>query len=568
MVAGGDAQLNAAGLATAEAAERGMFGRLGAADDAMPSLRSGDDRHAGGWDLPDAPEAEKPLAADSALPAPQAANDGQVGASGDSPRAFSPPATRRGAIAGATASALGADHLPSAPLPQHAAPGSQITPLMTGEDCGQCLACLDKPKFGGPGIKRKGCLAKRTSAALRPPAAALIESVVRPPNLGTPSSDPREEGATELASGAHPASTTSSGGPLSHSAASAAGPSSLSSLGGSGLGPMRHDRKERDGGLRERILRKEYSLRKRGAKAGEEILNVTPNGPSQPPPPRVDDDEEMVHEMLGPMGPSVEAAADDVEAEGAAAEGAAAEGAAAGTPVADAVEAAAAAEEEAATEPAEAAEAATEPAEGAADAVAAPDGQSATDAEERDVPMAEAEEAAVDAPMADATEAAAAARPEAALPPPITTAASGASTSSEGADAKCEACEAEACSPPGAEGGASSSRLGGAAGSSSGAVDAERSGSDPSLEFASVRLVGVGLDESPRPPLNELPYYKNGVPCTPQLKTPEIEALASGGNLGTGNALSEFASLLDMTPRLPEQQVRTSQPPRATRDRL
>ena len=37
---------------------------------------------------------------------------------------------------------------------------------------------------------------------------------------------------------------------------------------------MRHERKERDGGLRERILRKEYSLRKRGAKAGEVKLTA------------------------------------------------------------------------------------------------------------------------------------------------------------------------------------------------------------------------------------------------------------------------------------------------------
>ena len=27
-----------------------------------------------------------------------------------------------------------------------------------GNDCGECVNCLDKPKFGGPGIKRKGCL--------------------------------------------------------------------------------------------------------------------------------------------------------------------------------------------------------------------------------------------------------------------------------------------------------------------------------------------------------------------------------------------------------------------------
>ena len=28
------------------------------------------------------------------------------------------------------------------------------------EDCGQCKACVDKPKFGGPGIKKQKCLKK------------------------------------------------------------------------------------------------------------------------------------------------------------------------------------------------------------------------------------------------------------------------------------------------------------------------------------------------------------------------------------------------------------------------
>lgn len=41
-------------------------------------------------------------------------------------------------------------------------------------------------------------------------------------------------------------------------------------------------------------------------------------------------------------------------------------------------------------------------------------------------------------------------------------------------------------------------------------------------------------------------------PCTPMLKTPELEEVAADGALGM-SPLSEFASLLDMTPRLPEQ---------------
>ena len=38
------------------------------------------------------------------------------------------------------------------------------------EDCGVCEMCLDKRKFGGPGIKKKACLAKQPTAA---PAAAV-----------------------------------------------------------------------------------------------------------------------------------------------------------------------------------------------------------------------------------------------------------------------------------------------------------------------------------------------------------------------------------------------------------
>lgn len=63
-----------------------------------------------------------------------------------------------------------------------------ITPA-TGDDCGLCAACLDKPKFGGPGKKRKGCLAKRAGGAALRPAAVLLESVVRAPALDTPSVD-------------------------------------------------------------------------------------------------------------------------------------------------------------------------------------------------------------------------------------------------------------------------------------------------------------------------------------------------------------------------------------------
>ena len=57
-------------------------------------------------------------------------------------------------------------------------------------DCGKCWACLDKPKYGGPGIKHKACLAKdalllsKGSAAASggaPSAAPLDAMEVEPP---------------------------------------------------------------------------------------------------------------------------------------------------------------------------------------------------------------------------------------------------------------------------------------------------------------------------------------------------------------------------------------------------
>ena len=52
----------------------------------------------------------------------------------------------------------------------------------SGEDCGECATCLDKPNVGGPGAKRRACLVKKAppggatapmACAPSPPAAAL-----------------------------------------------------------------------------------------------------------------------------------------------------------------------------------------------------------------------------------------------------------------------------------------------------------------------------------------------------------------------------------------------------------
>ena len=349
-----------------------------------------------------------------------------------------PPATRRGAPAASSAG-------PSAdmqPRP-HAGPlGAQITPL-TGDDCGQCTACQDKPKFGGPGIKRKGCLAKRTTSVLRPPVAG-VESAVRAPALDTPSSgglDTPEGGIQHSSLGA--SSSSAAAGSASSSFASAA----LSHLPGGRGG----------GGLRESLLRKEYSLRKRSAAAGEQILEADAEAEAE-------DGQQLEHAALpAEMG----ALPEDEEA-----------------PV---------------------------------------------------------EEAPVAAPVEEA--------------PP---AEAGPSEMEEEAPVEVKGEEAAASS------------------SEPTPADPEGSG-DKDVQFSDVRLVGSAcfdnLDEedgdSPRQPLkevNELLIYRNGVPCTPQLKTPEIEALASGGALGM-SPLSEFASLLDMTPRLPEQVCAPRFPPSLARGR-
>ena len=37
-------------------------------------------------------------------------------------------------------------------------------PACTREDCGRCINCIDKPKFGGDGVRKQSCIHKRCSA--------------------------------------------------------------------------------------------------------------------------------------------------------------------------------------------------------------------------------------------------------------------------------------------------------------------------------------------------------------------------------------------------------------------
>ena len=54
-------------------------------------------------------------------------------------------------------------------------------------DCGECVNCQDKPKFGGPGIKRQGCLALRDAAKRVKPRSLTVSAI------GTPVAQRRNE---------------------------------------------------------------------------------------------------------------------------------------------------------------------------------------------------------------------------------------------------------------------------------------------------------------------------------------------------------------------------------------
>ena len=127
---------------------------------------------------------------------------------GDSPMpdddgvGYSPPNTRRAVSAGGSSS-TSTTEIPAPPVPPPSAAAAAAA--AAGDDCGECVNCKDKPKFGGPGIKRKGCLARRDTKALRP--SSLSAAVVGTPPVplpaagATPAREPPSPGRiVELAS--------------------------------------------------------------------------------------------------------------------------------------------------------------------------------------------------------------------------------------------------------------------------------------------------------------------------------------------------------------------------------
>ena len=100
---------------------------------------------------------------------------------GDAPTVtYSPPNTRRAQSAGGSSSTSVGD-IPALLPPQPPPSAAAAAAAAAGEDCGECLNCKDKPKFGGPGTKRKGCLIRREIKLLRPSGQAVSVVVGTPP---------------------------------------------------------------------------------------------------------------------------------------------------------------------------------------------------------------------------------------------------------------------------------------------------------------------------------------------------------------------------------------------------
>ena len=91
---------------------------------------------------------------------------------------YSPPNTRRAQSAGGSSSTSAGD-IPAA-LVQPPPSAAAAAAAAAGDDCGECTNCRDKPKFGGPGTKRKGCLVRRDTKPLRP-SGLSVSAVGTPP---------------------------------------------------------------------------------------------------------------------------------------------------------------------------------------------------------------------------------------------------------------------------------------------------------------------------------------------------------------------------------------------------
>ena len=100
---------------------------------------------------------------------------------GDAPTVtYSPPNTRRAQSAGGSSSTSVGD-VPALLPPQPPPSAAAAAAAAAGEDCGECINCKDKPKFGGPGTKRKGCLIRREIKPLRPSGLSVSVVVGTPP---------------------------------------------------------------------------------------------------------------------------------------------------------------------------------------------------------------------------------------------------------------------------------------------------------------------------------------------------------------------------------------------------
>ena len=103
---------------------------------------------------------------------------------GDAPTVtYSPPNTRRAQSAGGSSSTSAGDIPGILHPPQPPPSAAAAAAAAAGEDCGECLNCKDKPKFGGPGTKRKGCLIRRETKPLRP--SGLSVTVVGTPPVAS-----------------------------------------------------------------------------------------------------------------------------------------------------------------------------------------------------------------------------------------------------------------------------------------------------------------------------------------------------------------------------------------------